>query len=140
MDGFGINHGEEEFVEEPVMDLDGTLIDALERVLAQSGQSSLAHSRASSPPRARKGDFRRHSEPAREEAPPAPEIPRAECRKTVLGSLEEVVRSVTAEHCRDDVDGELGLADRERRRSLAGVDNTLREGIRRWLLDVEETW
>lgn len=140
MDGFSINDGEEEFVEEPVMDLDGTLIDALERVLAQSGQSSLAHSRASSPPRARKSDLRRHSEPARDEAPPAPEIPRGECRKTVLGALEEVVRSVTAEHCRDDVDGELGLADRERRRSLAGVDNTLREGVRRWLLDVEEVW
>jgi hypothetical protein len=58
----------------------------------------------------------------------------------VLGALEEVVRIVTAEHCREDVDSSLGLADRERRRALAGADNTLREGIRKWLLDVEESW
>jgi hypothetical protein len=58
----------------------------------------------------------------------------------VLGALEEVVRVVTAEHCREDVDNELGLVDRERRRAMAGADNTLREGIRKWLLDVEEAW
>ncbi|KAJ6100784.1 hypothetical protein N7499_000414 [Penicillium canescens] len=58
----------------------------------------------------------------------------------VLGALEEVVRIVTAEHCREDVDSTLALADRERRRALAGADNTLREGIRKWLLDVEEAW
>lgn len=137
--GLAVNGAEERFVEEPVMDLDGTLIDALDRVLAQSGQSSIAHSRAPSPPRAHKSDSRRFSESVREEVPSL-EVPRAECRKTVLGALEEVVRSVTAEHGREDVDGELGLADRERRRSLAGVDNTLREGVRRWLLDVEEAW
>ena len=137
--GLVVNEAEERFVEEPVMDLDGTLIDALDRVLAQSGQSSIAPSRAPSPPRTRRSDSRRLSESIREEVPSV-EVPRAECRKTVLGALEEVVRSVTAEHCRDDVDGELGLADRERRRSLAGVDNTLREGVRRWLLDVEEAW
>jgi hypothetical protein len=58
----------------------------------------------------------------------------------VLGALEEVVRSVTAEHCREDVDGGLGIADRERRRALAGADNTLRQGIRRWLLELEDCW
>lgn len=134
------NFVEEQFLEEPVMDLDGTLVDAVERVLVQSGQSSLAHSRAPSPPRTRKGEDRNLSESApREDIPPL-EVPRAECRKTVLGALEEVVRSVAAEHCREDVDDALGLADRERRRSLSGADNTLREGIRKWLLDVEEAW
>jgi hypothetical protein len=55
--------------------------------------------------------------------------------------LEEVVRSVTAEHCREDADeDEIALADRERNRALAGADNTLREGIRKWLVDVEEAW
>ncbi|OJJ30642.1 hypothetical protein ASPWEDRAFT_121527 [Aspergillus wentii DTO 134E9] len=141
MDGFNHSNVEERFVEEPVMDLDGTLVDALERVLAQSGQSSLMHSRAPSPSRARRGDDKTTSESVIREEVAAPiEVPRAECRKTVLGALEEVVRSVTAEHCREDVNGELGLADRERKRSLAGADNTLREGVRRWLLDVEEAW
>ncbi|KAJ5703698.1 hypothetical protein N7493_011623 [Penicillium malachiteum] len=130
---------EERFVEEPVMDLDGILVDAVERVLGQSGYSSLAHSRAPSPTRTRRGEDKGQTTPRVEDPPPV-EVPRAECRKMVLGALEEVVRIVTAEHCRDDVDTELGLADRERRRALAGADNTLREGIRKWLLDVEEAW
>ncbi|GAB1195228.1 hypothetical protein APSETT444_004483 [Aspergillus pseudonomiae] len=142
IEGYESNEFEERFVEEPVMDLDGTLVDALERVLAQSGPSSLAHSRAPSPSRARRGDDKGTSDAAnRDEAQvPSLEVPRTECRKLVLGALEEVVRSVTTEHCRDDVDGELAMADRERKRSLAGPDNTLREGVRRWLLDVEEAW
>jgi hypothetical protein len=128
---------EERFIEEPVMDLDGVLVDAVERVLGQSGYSSLAHSRAPSPTRARRAEDSKS--PRTDEAPPL-EVPRGECRKMVLGALEEVVRIVTAEHCREDVDSSLGLADRERRRALAGADNTLREGIRKWLLDVEESW
>lgn len=137
----GLNFVEEQFIEEPVMDLDGTLVDAVERVLAQSGQSSLAHSRAPSPPRTRRREDRSMSESTpRDEIPSLEEVPRAECRKMVLGALEEVVRSVTAEHCREDVDDELAVADRERKRSLAGADNTLREGVRKWLLDVEEPW
>ncbi|KAE8354632.1 folliculin-interacting protein N-terminus-domain-containing protein [Aspergillus coremiiformis] len=141
-DGYEPNEFEEQFVEELVMDLDGTLVDALERVLAQSGPSSLAHSRAPSPSRARRGDDKAASDTANREEVQVPslEVPRTECRKLVLGALEEVVRSVTAEHCREDIDGELGTVDREHKRSLAGPDNTLREGVRKWLLDVEEAW
>ncbi|OOQ82553.1 hypothetical protein PEBR_40133 [Penicillium brasilianum] len=132
-------HVEEKFIEEPVMDLDGILVDAVERVLGHSGHSSLAHSRAPSPSRARRGEDKGQITPRGEDAPPA-EVPRSECQKMVLGALEEVVRSVTAEHCREDVDGGLGIADRERRRALAGADNTLRQGIRRWLLELEDCW
>ncbi|KAJ5745709.1 hypothetical protein N7520_010891 [Penicillium odoratum] len=138
LEGHDSQHVEERFIEEPVMDLDGILVDAVERVLGQSGYSSLAHSRAPSPNRARKAEDKGQNTPRGEEPPV--EVPRTECRKMVLGALEEVVRLVTAEHCREDVDGELGLADRERRRAMAGADNTLREGIRKWLLDVEEAW
>ncbi|KAJ5533213.1 hypothetical protein N7494_009765 [Penicillium frequentans] len=138
LEGHDPQYVEERFIEEPVMDLDGILVDAVERVLGQSGYSSLAHSRAPSPTRARRAEDKGQTTP-RGEDPPV-EVPRTECRKMVLGALEEVVRVVTAEHCRDDVDGELGLADRERRRAMAGADNTLREGIRKWLLDVEEAW
>lgn len=133
------SYAEEQFIEEPVMDLDAILVDAVERVLGQSGYSSIAHSRAPSPSRARRGEDKGQTTPRGEESPAA-EVPRAECRKMVLGALEEVVRVVTAEHCREDVDTELSAADRERRRGMAGADNTLREGIRKWLLDVEEAW
>ncbi|CAI7612466.1 unnamed protein product [Penicillium glandicola] len=129
---------EERFVEEPVMDLDGVLVDAVERVLGQSGYSSVAQSRAPSPNRARRAEDKGPS--SRGDEVPPPEVPRGECRKMVLGALEEVVRLVTAEHCREDVDSTLGIADRERRRAQSGADNTLREGIRKWLLDVEEVW
>ncbi|KAJ5123573.1 hypothetical protein N7448_009670 [Penicillium atrosanguineum] len=137
--GHDSNFVEERFIEEPVMDLDGILVDAVERVLGQSGYSSLAHSRAPSPTRARRGEDKGQTTPRGEETPTV-EVPRGECRKMVLGALEEVVRLVTSEHCREDVDSELGVADRERRRVIAGADNTLREGIRKWLLDVEEAW
>ncbi|KAJ5088331.1 hypothetical protein N7456_011947 [Penicillium angulare] len=137
IEGQDSQYVEERFIEEPVMDLDGVLVDAVERVLGQSGYSSLAHSRAPSPTRARRGEDKGQTTPRGEDAPPV-EVPRTECRKMVLGALEEVVRIVTDEHNRED--SELGLADRERRRALAGADNTLREGIRKWLLDVEESF
>ncbi|PWY82180.1 hypothetical protein BO70DRAFT_336528 [Aspergillus heteromorphus CBS 117.55] len=126
------NEVEERLVEEHVMDLDSTLVDALERVLAQSGPSSMAHSRAPSPRRRedkeRDKDKDRERERERErERDERVEVPRTECRKLVLSALEEVVRSVTADHCREDGEG---------RRE----ENALREGIRRWLLDVEEAW
>ncbi|KAJ5908888.1 hypothetical protein N7495_001570 [Penicillium taxi] len=139
LDGQDPNYVEERFTEEPVMDLDTILVDAVERVLGSSGYSSLAHSRAPSPNRTRRGEDKGQTALRAEEPIPV-EVPRTECRKIVLGALEEVVRVVTAEHYREDVDSELGIADRERRRALAGADNTLREGIRKWLLDVEESW
>lgn len=139
VEGRDPNQLEEKFIEEPVMDLDEILVDAVERVLGQSGYSSLAHSRAPSPSRTRRGEDKGQTTP-RGEDPPAVEVPLAECRKMVFGALEEVVRVVTAEHCREDVDNELSPVDRERRRVLTGADNTLREGIRKWLLDVEEAW
>ena len=134
-----LNGMEEQFVEELVMDLDGTLVDAVERVLVQSGQSSLAHSRAPSPHRNHKGEDKTRAESTTRSDSSPVEVPRSECRKTVLGALEEVVRSVTADHC---VNSELGLvvtfSEGERRKALSIPDNTLREGIRKWLLDVEE--
>lgn len=139
LEGHDPHYVEERFIEEPVMDLDIILVDAVERVLGQSGYSSLAHSRAPSPTRTRRGEDKGQTTPRGEDPPPV-EVPRTECRKMVLGALEEVVRVVTAEHCREDVDSEMGLADRERRRAMNGADNTLREGIRKWLLDVEEAW
>ncbi|KAI9373583.1 folliculin-interacting protein N-terminus-domain-containing protein [Aspergillus egyptiacus] len=136
-EGYSAGEVEECFVEEPVMDLDGTLVDALERVLAQSGPSSVAPTRGPSPSRARKeNDGSAEHVAARDDAPS--EFPRTDCRRLVLGALEEVARSVTAEHCRED-DGD-DLVERERKRLLTGADNTLREGVRKWLLDVEEAW
>lgn len=142
---------EERIVEEAVMDMDPILIDAVERVLAQSGHSSRvqsrAPSRAPSPSRSTKSRGQKrvksqnelHASSASQENMPkfALEVPKSECKKVVLGALEEVVRSVQAEqdaggsgarHISGEPvrDGENGFPP----------DSTLREGVRKWLRGV----
>ena len=143
--------------ESHIMDLDGTLIDAVERVLAQSGRSSKVPSRAPSPSRfnsphhppkdtgrtdSPKPNSAHHSPriPAPENSPSF-EIPRGECRKMVLGALEQVALSVSAEldtgHKGFEGKGEGIDGAGGRRTRLGGMpDSSLREGVRRWLGDV----
>ncbi|KAI4121808.1 MAG: hypothetical protein LQ347_006728, partial [Umbilicaria vellea] len=105
---------EEDLIEEPIMDLDPTLIDAIERLLVQSGRSSslasTTHSRASSRAASpqRRGEQRDRLHPHRRTASatstsatataievtmPAfketTEVPRSECRNLVMSALEE---------------------------------------------------
>ncbi|KAL9073002.1 MAG: hypothetical protein Q9161_003224 [Pseudevernia consocians] len=118
------NASEEEMIEEPIMDMDPTLIDAVERVLAQSGQSSRAVSRTSSPSRHTLGGDT-----------PGSEVPRSECKKMVLGALEQVAKSVSAElSSRSRVEKSIGGSHRGREN--LPTDSTLREGVRKWLKDV----
>ncbi len=117
---------DEEITEEPIMDMDPTLIDAVERVLAQSGQSSRAVSRPPSP-----------SRPTPSEDNPGLEVPRSECKKMVLGALEQVARSVSAElSSRSRADKNLGGSHRGREN--LPTDSTLREGVRKWLNEVKK--
>jgi hypothetical protein len=127
---------EHESTEEPVMDLDGTLVDAVERVIARSGPSSAVHSRAASPSRLRRGKSGlSETTDSQNLETPAIEVPRRECRRMVLGALEEVVRSVAAERHQE---GPTSSQNRGCPASSGYTDNTLREGVRRWLLDIEE--
>ena len=115
---------EEEIIEEPIMDMDPTLIDAVERVLAQSGQSSRAVSRPPSP-----------SGRTPNEGSPGLEVPRSECKKMVLGALEQVAKSVSAElSSQPRVDNKA--AGSHRGRANLPTDSTLREGVRKWLNEV----
>ena len=148
--------------ESHIMDLDGTLIDAVERVLAQSGHSSRAPSRAPSPPRSTTRNADTHNSPnpttnpntantttadvphpTATETSPSLEVPRSECRKMVLGALEQVAMSVSAELEAGSKGGKGSeRADEEvdpdeTKRIRRGVpDSSLREGVRRWLGDV----
>ena len=116
---------QEEIVEEPIMDMDPTLIDAVERVLAQSGQSSRSVSRPPSP-----------SRPLPSEENPGLEVPRSECKKMVLGALEQVAKSVSAElSSRSRMDKNAGGSHRGREN--LPTDSTLREGVRKWLNEVK---
>ncbi|KAL2040024.1 hypothetical protein N7G274_007427 [Stereocaulon virgatum] len=115
---------QEEIIEEPLMDMDPIFIDAVEKVLAQSGHSSRVGSRAPSPTP--------HRDQPPREGSPGIEIPRSECKKMVLGALEQVARSVSAELAKGrDVDCGRGRSDN------VPTDSTLREGVRRWLSQVD---
>lgn len=143
--GFGTSEEclEEEMVEEPIMDMDGTLIDAIERVLVQSGESSRAHSNTSSRSSSVRVD-RREKNGNGVDSLPKLEVPRGECKRMVLGALEQVVKSVTADRSLEecggrgrDIRGYEGTSRSMPTRSMP-VESTLREGIRKWLHEVED--
>lgn len=119
---------QEEIIEEPLMDMDPTLIDAVEKVLGHSGHSSRAPSCAPS----RAPSPTRQNGPTHNEGSPDIEVPRSECKRMVLGALEQVARSVSAELSKGkNVDVQrLG-------RDNFPTDSTLREGVRRWLSQVD---
>ena len=123
--------------ESHIMDLDATLIDAVERVLAQSGHSSRAPSPAPSPSRLNSHNPGNHGESSRvPESSPSLEVPRSECRKMVLGALEQVAMSVSTE-LEHRNDGAKEGKEWEARGKTGGMpDSSLREGVRRWLGDV----
>ncbi|MCJ1413317.1 hypothetical protein MMC19_007422 [Ptychographa xylographoides] len=136
---------EEMFTEELVMDMDPTLIDAVERVLAQSSPSSRVPSRAPSPSRAasvrttsRAGSIHDGILRSSNVENLNLELPNTECKKMVLGALEEVVRSVFAEQHESqerDRDGTRPSKEKDM------PDSTLREGVRRWLSEIEgDAW
>jgi hypothetical protein len=124
-------HIEERFIEEPVISMDETLIEAVERIIAQSGQVSKTNSVCSSQSTSRKGGARERSDsdtkPTTATVPTETlEVPRNECKKMVLSALEEIVRSV-AESRKEG--GEVEAEEK--------TESFLREGIRSWLVNVE---
>lgn len=123
------SHIEERFIEEPIISMDETLIEAVERIIAQSGQGSKTSSVCSSRSTSRKGGNRERSNSDARIPVVVPEhkleVPRNECKKMVLSALEEIVKEV-AESRRE------GGSDAEMER-----ESFLREGVRSWLVNVE---
>jgi hypothetical protein len=140
------------FLVDAVISMDETLIDAVERIMARSGQSSVSQnsSACSSRSASRPGDDSRdrsdsdaalglgsngHSHTTLRATPLVAahrlEVPRNECKKMVLGALEEIVREV-AESRKDHVGSKIDdILSGSRHESF------LREGIRSWLTTVE---
>lgn len=138
-------HIEERFIEEPIISMDETLIEAVERVTAQSGQCSKGSSVCSSRSPSRQGrnrersnsDARTPDATKKEAGETKLEVPRNECKKMVLTALEEIVRSVVDSRERGvqaDQEGAAGVIEREREK-----ESFLREGVRAWLGSVECT-
>ena len=134
----------EQFSEEAILDIDNTLVDAVDRVLAQSGNTSRVVSNTSSRSSSRQG---RREERAQEDSFTT-EVPRGECKQTILGALEQVVKSIAADNAaqaqarlRAHREGQAHAADGAA--SGAGAErhlrheSTLREGVRKWMNEVE---
>ncbi|KAL9127402.1 MAG: hypothetical protein Q9217_003720 [Psora testacea] len=118
---------EEQFIEEPIVDHDQCLIEVLERILWHSSHSSGAPSRASSPPRSTSEGV--------EYAIPTLGFSRNECKRIVFGALARVAKSVAAELDGNDAQEKEGVSGYQRREQVP--DNTLRQGVRRWMNEVK---
>lgn len=118
-----------EITEEPIMDLDPTLIAAVERAISDGKPTSAMHSHASSP--SRPSDLYTSFESSM----PNLEVSRSQCRTLVLGALEKVAKSVSAEQ-QQQQGRSIGRDEGSKKATVAEPDSTLREGVRRWLNEV----
>lgn len=141
---------DEKFIEEPIISLDETLVDAVERIIAQSGDVSKNSSVCSSTATSRRGstvnlDVHPTSAPMGTTPPvntrtPAPthlEVPRNECKRIVLSALEDIVREVVDGRRDGGIAGGGESVDGARERGLERGESFLREGVRVWLEGVE---
>jgi hypothetical protein len=136
----GLQIIEEEFIIDPVISMEETLIDAVERMVSfsESKPGSSSSSRSVSRHRGRGGSDSTEKgapHPPLEEPLKVPEghleVPRVECKKLILGALEEIARQI-AESRQDDATAQL------ERNEVVGRESVLREGIRGWLASVED--
>ncbi|KAI9742686.1 MAG: hypothetical protein M1818_003827 [Claussenomyces sp. TS43310] len=129
---------EDAFTEEMVMSLDETLIEAVERIIAQpsaASTNSASSSRSTSRVPASKRRERSDSvvkETTGETTDPNAEVPRSECKKRILDALESIAKSVSDSR-QELAGGEGGTAKRD-----TLEESFLREGVRMWLRTVEE--
>ncbi|KAF1945228.1 hypothetical protein EJ02DRAFT_451791 [Clathrospora elynae] len=119
-------HLAEKFITESIMDFDATLIDGVDRVLAQSGEVTRVNSAQSSRSSSRRG---RRDTRADSDTIPHVEVPHVDCKSVLFEALEIVVKDVTAERD-DEKKSKVGQPKTEN-------DSSLKEGIRRWLTEVE---
>lgn len=128
-------HLAEKFIDEQIMDFDSTLIDGVDRVLAQSGEATRLNSAQSSRSSSRRG---RRDTRADSDAVPHVEVPSTDCRGVIFDTLESIVRDVTAER-----NAKSESKEDDEKKSLrilqtkTATDSSLKEGIRRWLTEVE---
>ncbi|OLN97411.1 hypothetical protein CCHL11_01018 [Colletotrichum chlorophyti] len=131
---------DDEFVEEPIASLDEVLIEAVERVIAQSNEVSKQGSSNSSRSTSKRRD-RSNSEASvsvdshhTTRIPIASqEVPRDQCKTVVLSALDEIIRDVIEERDHDNPDTN-GQGERDRDR-----ESTLREAVRVWLDAVDSS-
>ncbi|EXJ55412.1 hypothetical protein A1O7_08339 [Cladophialophora yegresii CBS 114405] len=140
----------ERFEHEKVLDFDTTLTDAIERVLNETEaarQKSVATSRSHSRTASAATTTSARSMPLAISGSgknrawhPASTTAQSGCRQAVVGALEEVVRSVNDDLARHQrrhgADGRV-IIDGDAVNQEMKQDNVLREGVKKWLLNVD---
>ncbi|KAK7510829.1 folliculin-interacting protein N-terminus-domain-containing protein [Phyllosticta citriasiana] len=127
-------HMEERFVEEPVMDLDETLVEAIERGVSLGTAASSSNGHAIYSPHhsvsasTSNGSLRDSSRDG------AAAAARNDCKTAVLGALEQIAKSVAAERVVVAATGGVGGVVSV---GVVHKESTLREGVRRWLGGVD---
>ncbi|KAI4658337.1 uncharacterized protein J4E79_007319 [Alternaria viburni] len=131
-------HLAEKFDEEIIMDFDSTLIDGVDRVLAQSGEVTRVNSAQSSRSSSRRG---RRDTRAESDAVPHVEVPHVDCKSVLFEALEVVVKDVATERGGRQPSKEGGQTKTTKTTKTSHPrtenDSSLKEGIRRWLTEVE---
>ncbi|POS81240.1 hypothetical protein DHEL01_v200340 [Diaporthe helianthi] len=152
-------HLQEDFVEEPIVTLDDTLIEAVERVIAHGSDISKASSQCSSRSTSKRREsfadllvaaaasttvsntvglgapeveLTQSTQP-RKGTPQQGEVPRGECKTVVLSALENIARDVTQKKSDRQ---ELGRASSGGPRGRE-KESVLREAVRSWVEGVE---
>ncbi|EAT83856.2 hypothetical protein SNOG_08688 [Parastagonospora nodorum SN15] len=130
-------HLEEDFIVETIMDFDATLIDGVDRALAQSGEVTRNNSAQSSRSSSRRG---RHDIRVESNVTPHVEVPQTDCKGVIFDALETVVKDVTAARSgKDEAKSDPDASKTDRRGyPRTSTDSSLKEGIRRWLVEVEQ--
>ena len=118
---------EELFIEEPIVDHDPILAEALERVLSHGSNSSNGPSRASSPPRS--------APKSTEHSTPALGLSRNDCKRALFGALSRIAKSVAAEV--DDDEAKANDGDDENPSTEHLPTSLLKQGVRRWMEEVK---
>lgn len=124
---------EEKITEEPLMDMDPTFIDAVEKVLSHSGESSGVASR--NPSRAPSPTRHHRDRIPTNEGTSGFEIPRNRCKSMLLGALEQVAKNVSDDMAANQRSGKD--VHREMKRNDMLTESTLREGVRKWFYEVD---
>lgn len=145
-------HLQEEFIEDPIVTLDDTLIDAVERVIAQDLSKESSQSSSRSPSKRREsvadaitstmglsnaaveaGEEARSVETQLHAPAAYQEVPRGECKTVLLSALEHIAKDVVQ---RRDGDDERVQSSRGSRRGRER-ESVLREAVRAWVDGVE---
>ncbi|KAF1950805.1 hypothetical protein CC80DRAFT_426062 [Byssothecium circinans] len=129
-------HLDDKIVTEPIMDFDTTLVDAIDRILAQSSHSSRVQSASSSRSSSRRG---RRDTRSGSDAGHHVEVPQTDCKAVIFDALGVVVKNVTAErNLKEGSDVTVGGEGKPAHDGVkTAADSSLKEGIRRWLTEVE---